>query len=97
MKAEKEFRITKQLFDASAKGDEPLIAGSAKSDSATMLKLTVERHPSKLQFAKNMIHIIGLMKQVTLIVLLICLCTGIDLAHLVVYRELRLTVLNGLT
>ena len=48
MKAEKEFRITKQLFDASAKGGEPLVAGSAKSDSATMLKLTVERHPSKL-------------------------------------------------
>ena len=43
-----------------------------------------------------MIHIIGLMKQVTLVVMLICLSTGIDLAHLVVYRELKLTVLNGL-
>ena len=47
-------------------------------------------------FIYNMINIIGLMKQVTLVVMLICLSTGIDLAHLVVYRELKLTVLNGL-
>lgn len=41
-----------------------------------------------------MLHIIGLMTNVALVVLLLCVLTGIDLAHLVVYHEVKLTVLS---
>ena len=41
-----------------------------------------------------MLQMTALMNKIVLVMLLICIVTGIDLAHLVLHRELKLTIVE---
>ena len=84
-----EFKITKEVYGTTAGHSGET---SSSPQSATIMKLTVARDDAKLQFAKNMLTIIGVMINIALAFLVICVVTGIDLERLVVYHEVRLTV-----
>ena len=80
-----EYKISKELFDTNAQEGEVeshVDVPSNKASAATVMKLTVEREPSKLEFAKNMLFFIGLINYTLLAILLVISCTGLDSAHL---------------
>ena len=90
-----EFKISKELFDSNAQEEQSNIGESIKtstsctkaSSAATVMKLTVERDPSKLEFAKNMLFFIGLINYTLLAMLFMIFCTGLDSVHLLHTRK----------
>ena len=62
-----EFKISKELFDTNA---QEIVTNGSSSKAAiatsTVMKLTVEREPTKLEFARNMLFFIGLIQNVFL-------------------------------
>lgn len=97
-----EFKITKQLFGTSASDETPRDQDESTKttkpvSSPTTMKITVERDPSKLYFARNMLTLISLMNGVVLCALVTTVLTGLDLVHLFLYKELSFKMrMNGL-
>ena len=86
-----EFKISKELLSSNDLQDMKSGEGEIGGNQApTVLKIAIQRDPSKLAFAKALLTLIGLINTAIVIVSVLILSTGLDFVHLFNHREVKL-------